>query len=212
MYPSRVFARAMRWNNTGVFDTGIATTSEEYFTPSIGDTAHCPNPARPLTEMVAGDVNSYLASLRVGGSTYHDIGMLWAARMLAPNGLFAEDNADVSPSRPTSRHLIFMTDGQTSALDLSYTAYGMEPLDRRRWAPGSTRSLTQTVEDRFAFICSEAKKRNITVWVVAFGTEINPVMEACAGPGRAYEAQDGDELAAAFTAIANSIANLRLVR
>lgn len=212
MYPGRIYARALRWNNTGTFNTGILTTTEEYFNPLIGDTSACPAPARPLAEMGASDVNAFLASLRPGGSTYHDIGMLWAARLLVPQGLFAAQNEDEFPSCPTSRHLIFMTDGKTAPLDLSYTAYGMEPLDRRRWSPGSPRSLTQTVEDRFAFICSEVKKRNVTVWIVAYGTEINPVMEACAGPGRTFAAQDGDELAAAFTTIANSIANLRLVR
>ncbi|MBN8484341.1 MAG: VWA domain-containing protein [Sphingomonadales bacterium] len=212
MYPGRIYARALKWNNTGAFSTTVVTTTDEFYNPQIGDTAHCPNPAQRLAEMDDGDVDAYLASLKVGGSTYHDIGMLWAARLVAPTGLFAEDNADVAPNQPTSRHIVFMTDGQTSAMDLSYTAYGFEPLDRRRWSPSSTRNLTQTVEDRFAFICEEAKKRNITIWVVAFGTEMNPMMETCAGPGRAFAAQNGEELAEAFTAIANSIADLRLVR
>ncbi|MFN3515535.1 MAG: pilus assembly protein [Novosphingobium sp.] len=212
MYPGRVYGRAMKWNNTGAFNTAIVTTTDEFYNPQIGDSAHCPNPARRLAEMDDDDIEAYLASLKVGGSTYHDIGMLWAARLVAPTGLFAADNADLSPSLPTSRHIVFMTDGQTSALDLSYTAYGFEPLDRRRWTPGSARSLTQTVEDRFAFICEEAKKRNITVWVVAFGTKMNPMFEACAGPGRAFQAADGKELGDAFTKIANAIADLRLVR
>lgn len=212
MYPDRVFGRAMLWNNTGAFNTAPVTTTDEYYNPKIGDTSHCPSPARGLAEMSAADVSGYLGALKVGGSTYHDIGMLWASRLLAPSGLFGEDNADINANQPTSRHLVFMTDGQTSALDLSYTGYGFEPLDRRRWSPGSGRTLTQTVEDRFALICSEAKKRNITVWVVAFGTEINPIMETCAGPGRAFQADDGDELIAAFTAIATSIADLRLTR
>lgn len=212
MYPGRIYARALKWNNTGAFNTAPVATTDEYYNPQIGDTAHCPNPARQLAEMDDSEVTAYLDSLKVGGSTYHDIGMLWAARLAAPTGLFADNNADLSADHPTSRHIVFMTDGQTSALDLSYTAYGMEPLDRRRWNPSSTRSLTQVVEDRFAFICSEAKRRNITVWVVAFGTELNPVMTECAGPGRAFQASDGDELVEAFTAIANSIADLRLLR
>lgn len=212
MYPGRIYARAYKWNNTGAFSTSVVTTTDEYYNPQIGDTAHCPNPALRLAEMDDSDIDAYLATLKVGGSTYHDIGMLWAARLVAPTGLFADDNADLNPSQPTSRHIVFMTDGQTSALDLSYTAYGFEPLDRRRWSPGSARNLTQTIEDRFAFICEEAKKRNITVWVVAYGTELNPMFEACAGPGRAFQADDGDELAEAFTKIANAIADLRLVQ
>ncbi len=212
MYPGYVYGRAMKWDNTGSFNTTTVTTTDEYYNPKIGDTAHCPNPARRLDEMSASDITSYLGTLKVGGSTYHDIGMLWAARLLVPSGMFGADNADVSANQPTSRHLIFMTDGQTSSLDLSYTGYGFEPLDRRRWSPGSSRTLTQTVEDRFSFICEEAKKRNITVWVVAYGTQLNPIMETCAGPGHFFEAADGYELAAAFTKIAGNIADLRLMK
>ena len=45
-------------------------------------------------------------------------------------------------------------------------------------------SLTETVENRFAFACEEVKRRNIQVWVISFGTAANPVMEACAGAER----------------------------
>ena len=137
MYPGRIFARALKWNNTGAFSTTVVTTTDEFYNPQIGDTAHCPNPAQRLAEMDDGDVDAYLASLRVGGSTYHDIGMIWAARLLSPTGLFAAENADMSPKRRTTRHLIFLTDGQTSSLDISYSSYGVEPIAQRRWSPAS---------------------------------------------------------------------------
>ncbi len=127
-------------------------------------------------------------------------------------GLFANENADVSPSQPTNRNLIMMTDGQTSALDLSYTSYGMEPIDRRRWAPGSGSTLTQTVKDRFSFACKEVKKKNITVWFIAFGTKLNPNMTECAGPGHAFQASNVQELAEAFKQIAGGISKLRLTK
>ncbi|MFM5916072.1 MAG: pilus assembly protein [Novosphingobium sp.] len=212
MYPAKIYARAMLWNNTGSFTTTPVTTTDEYFAPAVGDTAACPTAAKKLSEMTSLQLSTYLAGLKAGGSTYHDIGMIWGGRLLSPTGIFANENADVSPTQPTSRHLIMMTDGQTSALDLSYSSYGFEPIDRRRWSPGSASTLTQTVEDRFSFVCQEVKKKNITVWFIAFGTELNPIMTDCAGPGHAFQANNGQELAEAFKKIAGGISNLRLTR
>ena len=212
MYPAKIYARSLLWNNTGSFTTTPVTTTDEYFSPAVGDTSACPTAAQKLKEMTSLQLSTYLSGLKVGGSTYHDIGMIWGGRLLSPTGIFATENADVSPSQPTNRNLIMMTDGQTSALDLSYSSYGMEPIDRRRWAPGSGSSLTQTVEDRFSFACREVKKKNITVWFIAFGTELNPIMTECAGPGHAFQASNGQELAEAFKQIAGGISNLRLTK
>ena len=56
------------------------------------------------------------------------------------------------------------------------------------------------------------KKKNITVWFIAFGTELNPIMTECAGPGHAFQASNGQELAEAFKQIAGGISNLRLTK
>ena len=209
-YPKLIFGRAKKWDNTGLFDPAVSTTTAEYIAPWVASTAACPTPARNLAEMDDQAVSDYVATLKAGGSTYHDIGMIWGARLLSPTGPFAAENADPADGRPTSRNIVFLTDGQTSALDISYSSYGFEPLDRRRWTPGSALSLTQTIEQRFSFACKEAKKKNITVWIVAFGTQLNPIMEECAGPGKAFQANDSDELTEAFKKIATSMSDLRL--
>jgi Flp pilus assembly protein TadG len=211
-FPEKIYARSLKWDNSGSFTTAKVTTNDEYFAPLVGDTAACPTAAQKLKEMTSSQLSTYLASLKAAGSTYHDIGLIWGGRLLSPTGIFANENADFSPSQPTNRNLIMMTDGQTSALDLSYTAYGIEPIDQRRWAPGSARTLTQTVEDRFSFVCQEVKKKNITVWFIAFGTELNPIMTDCAGPGHAFQASNGQELAEVFKKIAGGISNLRLTQ
>lgn len=212
MYPERIFARAYKWDGSGSFTVGQSKTTDEYFAPFMAKTAACPAPARKLAEMSAEEVTTYLDGLEAKGSTYHDIGMIWGGRLLSPTGLFADENADVSGSAPTSRNLIFLTDGQTSTMDISYSSYGIEPIDRRRWKPSSSMTLTETVEARFSFVCNEVKKRNISVWVIAFGTELNPIMSECAGPGRSFEARNGDELGEVFVKIASSISDLRITR
>lgn len=211
MLPEIVFERTIFSDGTGNFSVP-EVDSYQYFLNAAWASAHaCPAAAKKLAEMNASDVSTYLGTLAPTGDTYHDIGMIWGARMLSPTGIFADENADVD-GKPTSRHMIFLTDGQTETFDINYGAYGVEPLDRRRWrsAAESGMSLDEVVEKRFGVACAEAKKRNITVWVIGFGTTLNPMMMECAGPGRYFEAQDASALSDVFSKIAAQLGDLRV--
>ena len=212
-YPNYIFEREIGYyGDSGSFNTATVDSQWSYFQPTYSShLVYCPSPARKLDSMTAAQLNTYLSALQVGGTTYHDIGMIWGGRLMSPTGLFASENADVG-GRPTNRHLIFLTDGQTEAFDIAYGAYGVEPLDQRRWRPSSSDSLNTTVEKRFAVACNEVKRRNITVWVVAFGTTANPTMTACAGAQRTFQASNAAQLNAAFDRIAMSMAELRISR
>ena len=211
MYPDYEFMRELKYNNSGRFNTASSLTLDEYVSPAVVRTAQCPPPARKLAPMTTRQLDDYLATLRPAGNTYHDIGMIWGGRLISPTGLFAAENGDLGGS-PTKRNLIFLTDGETAPLDISYSSYGVEPLDQRRWKPGSPLSLTQTIEARFRFACMEVRKRNVTVWVVGFGTELTDVMKQCAGEGHYFEAADAAELNAAFAKIAKDMSELRIQR
>jgi len=208
-FPSMIFDRAIDWDGSGSFSVAESDYHYDYLAPGWTQYAACPGAARKLDEMSASDLASYVDNLPVAGSTYHDIGMIWGGRLISPTGLFAADNAD-QEGKPTSRHLIFLTDGETQALDVSYSSYGVEPLDQRRWAPSSPMTLTETVERRFGVACDEVKKRNVTVWVIGFGVGLNPIMTECAGPGHYFEAEDSAQLNSVFSKIAQSIGDLRV--
>ncbi|MFC3096453.1 Tad domain-containing protein [Alteraurantiacibacter palmitatis] len=204
------FIREVRTNGTGMFTPGVVTSRADFVNAWWWGFSVCPSPARKLAEMDAASVASYVDNLIVNGSTYHDIGMIWGGRLLSPTGLFAAENADTG-STPTTRHLIYLTDGETAPLDVSYASYGIEPLDRRRWRPSSSRTLTQTVESRFSFACEEVKKRNIQVWVISFGSGANPIMENCAGRDRYFVADSAAELEQTFSDIARRMGDLRII-
>jgi hypothetical protein len=212
MYPNWIYERSMRYNLTGAFTRPAKQTTEDYINPNVIGVAACPAAARKLAPITAGQLDTYLATLQPTGATYHDIGMIWGGRLISPTGLFAGENADVSSTRPSTRHLIFLTDGDTETLDIGYSSYGSEPLDQRRWRQGSALTLDQTVERRFAFACNEVKKKNISVWVISFGTAANPVMEACAGADRYFVAADAEELDETFATIAKRMGELRVTR
>lgn len=211
MYPLLVYDRAIKWDGSGSFSSAADNTSSEYLNPGLAGYAACPPPAAKMQTFSLASLTSYLGALQPRGSTYHDIGMIWGGRLLSPTGIFADENADL-PGKPTSRNLIFLTDGETAPLDVSYGSYGVEPLEKKRWRPGSARTLTQTVEARFTFACKEVRKKNITIWLIAFGTQLNPVLTDCAGPGHTFEASDTAKLSLAFDDIAKSIGDLRIAR
>lgn len=212
MYPAMIYERSRLWNGTGNFTTAEVTTNSEFLAPGVAGFAACPTAARKLQVWSQTDFDTYIDGLTPAGSTYHDIGMIWAARLLSPTGIFASEIADVSAKQRTSRHLIFLTDGQTSSLDISYSSYGVEPIAQRRWNPGSPLTLTQTIENRYSFICREVRRRNIKIWFVAFGTDLNPIMTECAGAGHFFSAKNAPELEDAFRKIARSIGDLRLAQ
>jgi hypothetical protein len=193
------------WGNSG-------DTTTDYTQPSEYGYAACPAPARKLATMplTSSEFDDYVDDLSPGGSTYHDIGMIWGGRLLSPSGIFASENADVD-GRETKRHLIFLTDGDTSALQYSYGAYGLEPLAKRRSTTNSDASLTSLVEKRFAFACDQVKKvPNTTVWVIGFGVTMNDLLTKCAGDGRWFQANNSAQLSDAFSAIAAAVGDLRI--
>lgn len=199
------------WTLVDNFPTNNDTSTYDFLQASAYGYSVCPAAAQKLQEMTAAQVQTYVNSLTPAGSTYHDIGMIWGTRLISSTGLFASENADL-PGVPTSRHLIFLTDGETAPLDLSYGTYGIEPLSQRRYDPKGSLTLTQVVENRFTVACNEAKKRRITVWIIGFGTTLNPIMTQCAGANHSFEAANATELYAAFSQIAAAMSDLRLTQ
>lgn len=209
-YPTIIWARSLdRWGN-GSFTADPVVTTDDFFEPeNMPAMIACPTAARNLGELDAAQLNTYLGTINASGTTYPDIGMIWAARLISPTGLFADENVDVD-SKTTSRHIIFLTDGETESYDIAYGAYGVEPLDKRRWSPTSPISLNDTVEKRFAVACAEAKRRNITVWVIGFGITLNDTMKTCAGDGHHFEADGAAALQDVFSKIAGQMGDLRI--
>lgn len=178
---------------------------------------YCPIAARKLGPYnTASDFESYINSL-VGLSigTYHDIGMLWGARLLSPTGIFGDENDYTDNGGAIERHLIFMTDGDASTFTNNLSAYGSPWWDRRQMNTAPTTSkLDNAVEARLTRLCSDIKARNIELWVISYGGAVDAANETrltnCASPNRFYSAADTPTLINNFRQIASEIADLRL--
>ena len=205
-----VYGRRNTSSGNDNWNTSTYQTTSNYYVPSDP----CPTAARKLAEIDSlSTLTGYLNSLTPTGNTYHDIGMLWGARLLSPDGLFASENTSAPNGGSITRHLIFMTDGATEPNNTVYTPYGLEPLDRRRTSSSSVPSntdLTNVVNTRLAYLCTAVKNKNITIWVVAFGTTLTSNLSSCASTGKAYQANNATQLNDAFEEIASQISQLRL--
>jgi Flp pilus assembly protein TadG len=178
------------------------------------DGAACPAQARRLAAWTRGNMQSYVNALTPTGSTYHDIGMIWGARLLSSGGIFA-DSPDTYASMPVARHIIFMTDGQMDTDNSIYAFQGIERNDMRisGMSNPSEAELNGRHLQRFRMICNAAKSLNISIWVIAFGTTLSSDMQNCASnANQAATIGNRDALIAKFREIGNNIGALRLTQ
>jgi len=172
----------------------------------------CGKPAQRLAVMSRDDVSAYVnaTDFKAIGGTYHDTGMIWGTRLISPTGIFAADTT-AWPNRPApNRFIVFMTDGQMAPNPAIYGMYGMEQYDRRVTGTGNSTTDLNNHNARFLAECAAAKAKNITVFVVGFGTTLSSQLKTCATSGQAYQATDNAGLKTVFQKIAQQVAMLRI--
>ena len=205
---------------------GTWSTSDQYTTSNYvnGSNYYCPAAAHKLaawTDPTAFD--TYVDSLTPTGNTYHDIGLLWGARLMSPTGIFASENATTPQGGEIERHMIFMTDGDPCSDPGDYAAYGVQWFDRRETSSGSaptggcttTGTLTAQINARTDALCTAIKNKNITLWVITFGSVASSTvtrLTACASPGKYFSANNAAQIQSTFASIADQISALRLTR
>lgn len=179
----------------------------------------CPRPARKLTSYKTSaevtDFKTYVDALTPAGNTYHDIGMIWGARLMSPTGLFAGENAFTPNGGTIERHMIFMTDGAAAASSTNLLSYGIPWWDRRQANSTNTDVLKGIINARLSALCTVVKNKNITLWVIyygAVGSDDYTRLFNCASTGRFYNATNSTQLIDKFKAIANEISQLRLTQ
>lgn len=199
---------ATRWN---VYDTVNETAR---YGLAAGLDSACPKAVQQIQAVSSvSTINTYTTSLTAGGYTYIDLGMLWGARLLAPNGLWSSNNPTTYNNFPVNRHLILFTDGNSDSDVDAYTAYGIEKFDKRVTGTGNASTQLDSHQQRFRMLCNSVKNMNVNVWVVSFGagSTLNTDLVNCASSSaQAFKADDQAGLVAKFTEIGEAIGALRL--
>jgi hypothetical protein len=199
-------------NNSTDFDERIDNLEKS---ENDADTA-CPYEARLFEEMDEDDFDDYADDLLATGGTYHNIGLLWGARLSSPTGLWADTvNEEPDNGGTVSRHIVFMSDGDLAPNLTANTAYGLERHDRRVTADGNDVTLLESRHRaRWLAVCEAIKARGIRLWVVAFGAGVTDTadLETCASDDSAFDAEDAEDLNEHFQEIANQVGELRVVQ
>ena len=183
----------------------------------------CPAAAKGLQQYVSDysastDLSSsftaYVDGLTAIGGTYHDIGMIWGARMLSPDGIFTAANSSRPGGFKVNRHIVFMTDGAFDTRAQNYDAWGINRLDGRL-APTTTTATASLIaihQRRLEMICKAAQSKGFTIWVIGFGiTDLSQQLKDCASDDEHWAiASNGTSLSTKFRNIAEQIGSLRL--
>jgi Flp pilus assembly protein TadG len=209
--PQVQFDRSAYWlgRNAGWIDSGFAA---------------CPREASPLTQYASDYVPatkssatfaSYVDSLTAVGGTYHDIGLIWGARFLSPDGIFAASNRDaVAPGGfQVSRHIVFMTDGTLDTRAAANDPWGINTLDGRIAATSADDdAITASHSRRVDILCNAMRGKGFTIWVVGFGiTTLPQQLQDCASDANHWSvSSNSTQLSARFQTIAQTIGGLRL--
>lgn len=172
----------------------------------------CPREARRLAVMSRSDMENYVNSLYSDGGTYHDNGMRWGMRFIAPTGIFGADNPSTFGGRPVKRYIIFMTDGIMDTGSTIYGSYGVEWLNKRITG-GYTTDADQVArhKQRFLMMCNAAKEKEVSVWSIVFASAAEGTLSECASNDDQYKfVEDAAELEDVFKDIGRNIGALRL--
>jgi hypothetical protein len=243
--PELVYIRngqaALTWAPTSLVDpNGYSNAYKLGKTPGnlVGYTYGCPSSkAQKLDIVNVGNKSTFIGKingLSTHGFTYHDTGMIWGGRLISPDGLFKEENKDSSSpnGKPIHRHILFMTDGDMDTARVDYAHQGLEinmprvgTVGGTAWNGSRTQNDTKNNDSnarhvkRFEYICDQIKKKDIKIWVVAFGFSANAdpdkdenlkSLKNCASEGGMYMASDNAALTKVFVSIAGQISRLRV--
>lgn len=172
--------------------------------------SYCPAAARTLATMTQSDFTTYVNSLTPAGSTYHDIGMLWGARLISSTGIFSSNVTEVPTNGGNvTRHIIYMTDGEPNAAYSIQQAYGIEYHDRRITDDGYSNDDNRHIA-RFRALCDAIKGRGVRIWVIGYSTSLSTDLSYCASPDSGFTANSASELNSAFQQIAKTASALRV--
>ena len=196
-YPSSTWNGCVGSRNNGL-DTKINGLANKY--PGIMD-MNCAAPITDLTPSKA-TLDSQIDAMIATGETYIPSGLLWGWNMLDSNEPItgAKTKAEMVLLKGT-KSLVLMTDGDNT-LSASY--------------PRHDGSDAAAADAKTAELCSKIKADGISVYTVGFKvtkpSSISLLAECASSPSQAFAAADASALAAVFSEIAGSLAQVRVAK
>lgn len=198
------YVRGTSWQNTWNVDDN-ETGSQTY--------TRCPAQSKLFSTMNEAEFDAVADSLTPDGFTYHDLGMIWGARLSSPDGIFASNvNELPANGQSVARHIIYMTDGEIAPNNAIHSAYGVEMEKYYPKVSDDGTDLSSRHTSRFLAVCEATKAKGIRLWVIAFATALTTDLMACASSDSSFIAANADQLNEAFQEIAKDVGELRITQ
>jgi Flp pilus assembly protein TadG len=145
--------------------------------------------AMPLTyDWIA--LNTRIDAMTPAGSTNTTIGLVWGWHALTANAPFTEGSA---PQPDREKVIVLLTDGENT---------------KNRWTTSSN-----SIDGRTERVCANIKAANIKIYTVRVINGDAALLRGCASkPDMYYDVLQASQLNNAFSAIAQNLANLRIVK
>lgn len=195
-----------------------AVPSTSFQGSASGPNQSCTTPAITPLSSDRTLLEARVDALVANGNTNISEGAAWAWRVLSPTAPFIEGRP--FNDETNKKIMIVMTDGDNFLQwrdqhnQSVYAAFGYGSQQRLSEDTTST-AYTNGLNSKTLSVCSNAKDADITVYTIAFGTEISTtglqLLEDCASSERhAYVASDETALINTFQDIAREISRLRV--
>lgn len=195
-----------------------ATPSTSFQGSASGPNQSCTTPSITPLSSDRADLLTQIDNLVASGNTNIPEGAAWAWRVLSPMAPFTEGRSYTD--RSNKKIMIVMTDGDNMFATRDthnasvYAAYGYG-VHNRLSTSYSSADFNAGLNTKTLSVCTNAKSAGITVYTVAFGTEISTtgleLLQDCASSERhAYIASDETALINTFQNIARQISRLRV--
>lgn len=148
--------------------------------------------------------------------TYTPTGMNWAMALLSSHPPYEEAMDDaIFEQKKGKRFIVLMTDGANTAMPLNATSEKNMILTSNKKTPAQNAAIQKAADDNTLKLCDQAKAKDITIYTVSFGADLNPqaeeMLKKCAtSPEHYYRAAMGSDLQSAFATIAQGILRVYL--
>ena len=201
---------ASRPHDLNVKDENYATA-----VPGLMDTWDWCKQISPITRLTSDKdkITTAIEAMKAKRNTYIPSGLVWGWRTISDKTPFADgvpysDNA-------VKKAIILMTDGNNTKSMKKWTGTSTSKNTGEVW--GHNAGNVADANNMTSELCTNIKAKGIIIHTIAFevpeGSPVEDLMKACAGNGgKYYDADDGEQLSAAFKQIALSLLNLRLSR
>lgn len=183
-----------------------------------GPNKYCSEQVTPMTN-VQTTITSGINNMQAVGNTQINTGAVWGWRMISPRwrGLWGGTmDANSLPlnynTKNMNKAVVIMTDGENTISNSAHGSYWYLS-DNKLGTTNSGAAVTQ-LNTRLSNVCTAMKNNNIIIYTIMFGsttvTNQNLLRNCATQPDFFFPSPTASDLQAAFSAIGDSLANLRI--